>query len=94
MYHIFTEFIILLYTFLVISFAQYKAYICLISFSKVSDVLPALTCERAIGNLWDICLIVDILRLEWSETLPEKSVLSIFIGNILLSKALTTLSLP
>ena len=34
------------------------------------------------------------MRLEWSETLSEKPVPSIFIGNILLSKALRTLSLP
>ena len=48
----FVEFIILMYTFLVISFAQYKEYIiCLISISKFSDVLPAFTCARAIGNL-------------------------------------------
>ena len=26
------------------------------------DVLPAFTCARAIGNLWTICLGVDILR--------------------------------
>ena len=35
-------------------FAQYKKYIiCLISHSKskFSDVLPAFTCARAIGNL-------------------------------------------
>ena len=43
---------LLLYTFLVISFARYKEYmICLISFSKFSDVLPGFTCARAIGNL-------------------------------------------
>ena len=36
------EFIILLYTFLVISFARYKEYInCLIWFCNFSDVLPA-----------------------------------------------------
>ena len=35
------EFILLFYTFLVSSFARYKEYmICLISFSKLSDVLP------------------------------------------------------
>ena len=57
MYYIFIEFIILLYTFLVISFARYKEYmICLILFSKFSDFLPAFTCARAIGNLWSICL--------------------------------------
>ena len=57
-------------------------------------MLPALTYAIAIGNLWCICLGVNILRLEWSETLSEKPVPSIFIENILLSKALKTLSLP
>ena len=48
----FIEFIALLYTFLVISFARYREYIiCLISFSKFSDVLHAFTCASAIGNL-------------------------------------------
>ena len=42
----------LLHTFLVISFDRYKEYmICLISFSKFSDVLPVFTRARAIGNL-------------------------------------------
>ena len=46
------EFIILLYTFLIISFSRYKEYVIyLISFSKFSDVLPAFTCARAIANL-------------------------------------------
>ena len=80
---LFSEFIILLYTFLVISFDWYKEYmICLISLSKFSDVLPVFTCLKAIGNLWMMCLEVNILRLEWSE----KPVPSIFIGNILPSK--------
>ena len=48
----FIEFIMLLYTFLVISFARYKEYInCMILFSKFLDVLPAFTCASAIGNL-------------------------------------------
>ena len=35
-----------------IYFAPYKEFmICMISFSKFSDVLPAFTCARAIGNL-------------------------------------------
>ena len=43
---------VLLYTFLVISFLQYKEYmICVISISTFLDVLPAFTCARAIGNL-------------------------------------------
>ena len=95
MYYIFIEFIMLLYTFLVISFARYKEHIIfLISFSNFPDVLTAFTCARAISNLWSICLGVNILRLEWSETMSEKTVPSIFIGNILLSEALKNLSLP
>ena len=66
--------------------------ICLISFSKFSDVLPAFTCVRAISNLWSICLGVNFLRLKWSKS--EKPVPSIFIRNILPSKALRTLFLP
>ena len=58
----FIEFIILLNTLLVIAFVQYKDYrICLISFSKFWDVLPAFTCASAIGNIWSICLGVNIL---------------------------------
>ena len=57
----FNEFIILLYTFLIIYFAWYKEYmICLISFSKCSDVLPAFICATATGNLWVNCLGVNI----------------------------------
>ena len=52
LFYEFIEFIILLHTFLVISFVQCKAFmICLISFSKFSDVLPAFTFASAIGNL-------------------------------------------
>ena len=52
----------LLYTFLVISFARYKEYIiCQISFSKFSDVLLAITYAKAIANLWSICLAVNCL---------------------------------
>ena len=35
--------------------------ISIISFSNFSDVLPAFTCARAIGNLRSICLGVNIL---------------------------------
>ena len=49
------------------------------SFSKFSDVLPAFTCARAIGNLRSICLGVNILS-------PSPCVT--FIRNISLSKAL------
>ena len=57
-------FIILLYTFLVTSFALYKEYnTCLISFSKFLDVLPpAFTCARAIDILWSIYLSVTIFN--------------------------------
>ena len=51
------KFIILLYIFLVISVTLYKEYmICLISYSKFSDVLPAFTYASATGNLWSTCL--------------------------------------
>ena len=52
----------MLHTFLVISSARYEEYmICLTSFSKFSDVVPALTCVSAIGNLGNICLRVNML---------------------------------
>ena len=57
-------------------------------------MVPASTSAIAIDTYWGICLGVNILRLEWSETLSEKNVASMFIGNILLSKAPNTLSLP
>ena len=51
MFYSIIEFIIVLYIFLVIYFAQYKKYIIfLISSGKFSDVLPAFTCGSAIGN--------------------------------------------
>ena len=51
MYYNFIEFIISMYTSLIISFARYREYIiCLISFSKFSDILPAFTCASAVGN--------------------------------------------
>ena len=51
-----------LYTFLVICFARYKEYIiCMTSFSKFSDELPAFVCVRATGNLSSICLELNIL---------------------------------
>ena len=62
-----------------ISFSQYKKnMICLILFSKFSDVLPAFTSARAIGNLWSICLGLDIF-------IPFPFIS--FIGNIPLLKA-------
>ena len=63
-YYTYIEFIILLYTFLVIYFDRYKEYIIWrISFSKFSYVLPAFTCATAIGNLRKICFWVLILIL-------------------------------
>ena len=56
------DLVILLYTFLVVSFDRYnKRKICLISFNIFSKLLPALTCAKAIGNLQSICLGVHIL---------------------------------
>ena len=57
LYYTFIEVIILLYTFLVISFAPYKE--CMIC--RISDTLPASTCASGIGNLSSICLEVNIL---------------------------------
>ena len=52
LFYNFTEFIILLYAFLVIYFARCRKYMnCLISFSKFSDVLPVFTSASAISNL-------------------------------------------
>ena len=53
--------------------------IYLISFSKFSDVSPAFTCTRTIGNLWRIYLAVNILS-------PSHCVA--FTGNIQFLKAL------
>ena len=48
----FIEFIMLLYTILLISFVRYEEYMILqISFNKFSDALLAFTCARAIANL-------------------------------------------
>ena len=94
LFYNFIEFIILLYTFLVISFPWYKEYInVLILHIKFSDTLRAFTSVRTIGNLSRVSLEVNILRLEWSEILSETPVSSVFIENILLSEALRTLSL-
>ena len=50
-----------------------------------SDVLSAFTCPRGIGNLWNICLGVNILI---------SSPFAAFIGNIPLLKALRVNSRP
>ena len=76
----FIEYIILLYTFLVISFAQCKEYIiCLISLSTFPYALPTFTCASVIGNLYMICLGLNILRCEWSETLAARANLFEFL---------------
>ena len=97
------EFIILSYTLLVISFSRYKEHIiCLVSFSKSSAVFSAFTCASAVGNLWSICLVVNILSCWSSKTLTSQTLamqarqseilvntFSCFLlGNIPLSKAL------
>ena len=70
----FIEFVISLYTFLLIYFAQYKEHIIFfILFINFSDVL------RAISNLWSICFGVNIFN-----PFPCVS----FIGNIPLLKGL------
>ena len=46
------DLVMLLHTFLVICLELYKEYtICLISFSKLSGLLPAFNCVRATGDL-------------------------------------------
>ena len=56
-FYICIDLIMLLYTFLVISFGWFKEQaICLILFNKRSELLPDFTCARAIDNLWSICL--------------------------------------
>ena len=53
-----------------ISFTQYGKYIiCLISFSKVLDILPAFSFARAIGNRWSIFLGINTLGHIRSKTL-------------------------
>ena len=52
LFYNFIEFIILLYTFLVIFLARFKeCMIWRILSSKFSDVLPTVTCARAIGSV-------------------------------------------
>ena len=66
MYYTFIEFIILLYTFLIISFAWYNKYmIRQVSFSKFSEVLSAFSYASAIGNLWSTCLGANIFSMKW-----------------------------
>ena len=51
----------LLYTFLVISFDWCKEKTIFWFHLLISELLPAFTCARAIGNLRSICLEVNIL---------------------------------
>ena len=96
-YRNFIEFIILLYTFLVISFARYKEYIVWrISLNKFSDVLPAFICASTICNFWSIYLGVNILSCLRSAkivSLPFPCVCFPF-GNIPFSRSLITFCLP
>ena len=81
-----TDLIMLLHTFLVISLDWYKEWtICQISFNKLSALLSAFTCARAIGNLWITCLGVNIL-----SPVPVVD----FNENNALLKTLITNSLP
>ena len=58
----FIEFIILLYTFFVTSFARFKDYMsCLILLSNFSDSFPAFTWASAISNRSTTCLELSIL---------------------------------
>ena len=94
------EFLMLLYTSLEIRLTQYKRYIIWrISFSKFSDVLPAFTCARAVGNLWSICLGVNILSCLHSDTLAARGkyfhIFSLWLCSFgRLSKTLWTFCLP
>ena len=47
--------------------------ICLISFSKYSNVLPAFICASAIGNLCSVCLGLNVLKFEWLEILTTQA---------------------
>ena len=57
----------------------------LISFSKFMEVSPAFTCAKGVGNVWSICLEINILI-----TSPFVA----FVGNIPLLKALRVNSWP
>ena len=76
------EFIITLYTYLLI---RKNILFDGISFSMFSDVLPDFTCASTTRNLLSICLRVNFLR-------PVLSIVE--NGNIPLLKALRTFYLP
>ena len=66
----FVELIILWYIFLVILFTGYKEYVVSkFLLSKFSEVLPAFTCARDIGNHWSNYFGVNILNLPPSTVL-------------------------
>ena len=58
MFYSFSEFILLLKSFLAFSLTCYKEYVIW----RTSDVLAAFTCAGAIGNLWSLCLEVNVVR--------------------------------
>ena len=94
----FTEFIILLYTFLVASFSRHNKYmICLIPLVSLQILFLAISCAIAIGNLRSICLGINVLSCLWCKIL-SKILVSAFLcfpfRNILLSRALKTFWLP
>lgn len=103
LYYTVIEFVILLHTFIVNSFAPHKEYISWwTSFSKCSDVLPAFTCLRTNGNLWSIFIGDNILRYVQLETLAKRAkfeacrfpCVSFPFGKMLLLKPLRTFCLP
>ena len=61
LFYNFVEINILLHTFLLILFAWYEKYIISQVWFRFSDVLSAFTCASTIGNLWNVCLGVNIL---------------------------------
>ena len=86
--YIFIKLAILLYTFLVTYIAWYRKYIIfLTSFKKFSDVLPTFTCAKAIANLWNVCLGLNILSCVAKFERPPLSCVA-FIGNIAFLKTL------
>ena len=63
LYYGFIKFIKLWYTFLITFFVWHREYmIWRVSFWKFLNVLPAIICASAIGNLWSICLGVNMFN--------------------------------
>ena len=87
LFHNFVYIITLLHALMVISFGWHKEYIiCLVFFSKFTDVLPPFTCASAIDNLWNNCLGIIILS--------HFACIRSAIGNISPSKPLKTFCFP